>query len=466
VNRETLSKNRWGSVNPFTRHLSDCEHAIDANHNSCACPKWLYVNPRGAKPRRYALNTPSWAEAKEIATDTLKAFDPEIAEARAAKRKEKRTSRTVLEAIDLWLQRARNGSGADSTIVKQYRSTFGWIDKDGLSHGSLLRFVEDWNVEYPKERIDTIDDMSTLICQEWLSSESFRSLSSVTRNQRWGTVRSFFSFLSELQVIARNPVAMIKAPPANDIYANAPYTPEQYERILEQADWYVDERVRNGEREVYCTRLHTFIETLRHTGMDIVDAVKLRPADQIKDESVDGELVAVLRYTRSKTGIEGVIPLEAGMAEMIRSTPSGNKTVPGMPFRYLGNDVRSDVHNWSRRISALFELAGVTAIPLMGKDGKPALDDFGRPLTKHPNVKMLRHTFAVACLLAGMRAEAVAKMLGHASVEMLRRHYGPWCKQRDEAHVREVAAILRPQVREQASQKTKAVRHRFAGQLQ
>jgi site-specific recombinase XerD len=361
----------------------------------------------------------------------------------------------VLEAINLWLVRTRNQFGADSTILKQYRSTFGWIDKHGRSRGALLQFVEDWNLNNPDEQIDTIDEMNTLICQEWLSSEWFTSLSPVTRNQRWGTVRSFFNYLLESEVIERNPVATIKAPPANDIYANAPFAPEQYKRILEQADWYVDERVRNGEREVYCTRLHNFIETLRHTGMDIMDAVKLRPAEQIKYESVDDDFIPVLRYTRSKTGIGAVIPLEPAIAEMIRSTPPGNETAPGMPFRYLGNDIRSDVHNWSRRISALFELADVTEIPLIGKDGKPALDKFGRPLTKRPNVKMLRHTFAVACLLAGMREEAVAKMLGHASVEMLRRHYGPWCKQRDEAHVREIAAAMKCTLRPPYSKKIK-----------
>ena len=161
MNRETLEKNRWGSVNPYTRHLSDCADKTDSNHNSCSCPKWLYVNKRGEKPKRYALNTYSWAEAKEIASDTLKEFDPEIAEARSSKRKKQRVSRTILEAINLWLDRTRNGFGADSTILKQYRSTLGRIDKQGVSHGALLQFVEDWNVNNLDEQIETIDEMTT-----------------------------------------------------------------------------------------------------------------------------------------------------------------------------------------------------------------------------------------------------------------------------------------------------------------
>jgi integrase len=51
---------------------------------------------------------------------------------------------------------------------------------------------------------------------------------------------------------------------------------------------------------------------------------------------------------------------------------------------------------------------------------------------------MLRHTFAVGELLKGTREEVVAKMLGHSSTEMVRKHYAPWCAARDDQHIREV----------------------------
>ena len=38
------------------------------NINECRCPKWLYVNKRGEKRKRYAPDTPSWAEALREAT--------------------------------------------------------------------------------------------------------------------------------------------------------------------------------------------------------------------------------------------------------------------------------------------------------------------------------------------------------------------------------------------------------------
>jgi integrase len=84
----------------------------------------------------------------------------------------------------------------------------------------------------------------------------------------------------------------------------------------------------------------------------------------------------------------------------------------------------------------------VKEVQLIGKDGRPAVDRHGNPVMKKTNPKMLRHTAAVGWLTEGLREEAVAKMLGHSSTEMVRKHYGPWCKQRDEAHIREVLGYI------------------------
>lgn len=433
-------RNQYGTVKPYTRHKQPkpdgsggCE---TPEVDTCSCPKWLYVNQRGKERIRYALNTPSWAEALEKAADKLKTLDPEIAESREAKQKVERDRKTVYEAINLWLDRTRTLLGADAQIVNQYRSTFGWVDKDGVKRGALLRYAQEHHLDY-------IDEFTPLVCQQWLAGSGFPGKQPYSRHQRWGTVRSFFNFLHKLKVIESNPVENIEAPAPGDTFAHAPYTDEQYKAILDNADWYVDDRVKNGERDVYCQRMHTFLELLRWTGMDLIDAVQYR-AEQIEDTKVDGVRVSVLRYRRTKTarrgGVEAVIPLTSQVAKKLRSVPFTPKSVPGMPFRYVGNDLKSDVHNWSRRISALIKLADIGEIPLMGKDGRPALDKFGNQKTTTPDAKMLRHTFAVGELLKGVSEEVVAKMLGHASTEMIRKHYGPWCKKRDDAHIRAVVA--------------------------
>ena len=434
---------RWGSVRPYTYHSKSCKHRDDPDYTACRCAKWLYEYKSGENPKRYTLNTPSWAEALEKAAEILRAFDPEIAELREQKEARQTARRTVLEAIQLWLDRTANKFGKDASVLGQYRSTFGWIDKRGRVHGTLLGFVEEYNAVNRQAPIEYIDQITPLIAQTWHDSHWFsENLGPVTRRQRWGTVRSFFSFLHSLGVITSNPVLVIKAPPSADVFANVPLSPQQYAAILQEADWYVDERVRDEEREVYCVRMHAFLELIRNTGMDLIDAVQFKSKDQIKFEVIDDMVVPVLRYRRVKTKVEAVIPLSASVAGMLQCVPEISKCVRGMPFRYQQNDIRSDVHNWSRRISKLFELAKVTEVQLMGRDGRLAVDRHGNPVLKKTNPKMLRHTAAVGWLTQGMREEAVAKMLGHTSTEMVRRHYGPWCKERDEAHIREVLAIL------------------------
>ena len=343
----------------------------------------------------------------------------------------------------LWLQRTANQFGKDSGIHKQYRSTFGWVDKDGLAHGILLKFVDEYNLAHTDATIRTIDQITPLIAQTWHDSHWFAHLSPVTRRQRWGTVRSFFGFLHSLGVLERNPVIVVKAVPSSELFANVPLAAEQYARVLQEAEWYVDGRVKNGEREVYCRRMVAFLELLRHTGMGLIDAVSFCPDEQIRFEAMDKTIVPVLRYRRTKTKVEAIIPLRAEMAQTLKRVPCPPNSLPGMPFRYKGTEIRSDVHNWSRRISRLFDSKSERS-PVQGGEGWSASNNRnGNAVMKKINPKMLRHTAAVGWLSAGLREEAVAKMLGHSSTEIVRRHYGPWCKQRDEAHIREVITELK-----------------------
>lgn len=432
---DQILKNPYGRVRPYTRHLASCKHADEPDHNACSCPKWIYEHRKNGQRRRYSLNTPSYAEALRIAADKLRGFDPEIAEARKHNTKQGTSKKTIEEAIALWLDRTRNMFGKDAAIVSQYRSTFGWRDKHGKAHGNFLLSVEAHNLRQPKERIEYIRDVTPLFCQQWHDSWNGRYAED-TRKQRWGTVRSFFAFLHGLGVIDSNPTAQIRAVKASGTFAHVPFTNEQYQKILDEADWYVDDRVRIGEREVYCRRSHLFLELLRHTGMDISDAVMFQ-ATMIRNEQIDRKSVPVLRYHRRKTHVEAVIVMDSKLTRELRKIPFTPDSVQDRPFRYQGNKLSSDSHNWSRRIAKFISLAEIGPVQLVNRDGTPSVDSRGQPITRNPDTKMLRHTFAVAGLLKGLRPEVVAKQLGHVDTSMIFRHYGPWCKERDLAHIRE-----------------------------
>jgi integrase len=213
--------------------------------------------------------------------------------------------------------------------------------------------------------------------------------------QRWGVIRTFFAYLGQYGAITSNPTSTIKAVPKEHIYLNIPFTDQQYNDILNCA------RTIDPETSPDCKmcreRLHIFIELLRRTGMDIGDAIQFRPS------MIDTD--GVLRYIRSKTGIQAVIPLEPHRIELLKEIPPAPNSIPDMPFRYAGNDLASDVSNWSRRIRRVLHRAGVTEVQLIEKSGVPAYDRNGNPIMKSPNVKAHRHTFAVGWLAAGADKE-------------------------------------------------------------
>jgi site-specific recombinase XerD len=54
----------------------------------------------------------------------------------------------------------------------------------------------------------------------------------------------------------------------------------------------------------------------------------------------------------------------------------------------------------------------------------------GQPKPAH--LHMLRDTFAVEYLLAGMPLDEVSRLLGHSSVLITQKHYAPWVLERQQ----------------------------------
>ena len=67
-------------------------------------------------------------------------------------------------------------------------------------------------------------------------------------------------------------------------------------------------------------------------------------------------------------------------------------------------------------------------------------DEDGQPMEFHSH--MLRDTFAVEMLLAGMPLEKVSKLLGHKSIGVTERYYAKWVKSRLEQLQADVVAAM------------------------
>lgn len=405
-----ILRNAFGTVRPYTRHTSACPHKRKRDYPNCRCAKWLYTNKRGEKPERYTLNTYSWVETQRIAADTLRGFDPEIAAARVMQEKKRRSLMTIADGCDLWLKRTERQFGPGGSLP-QYRS--------------VMKQVQRWA---DSEGIIYIQDVETLALENWYSGHDWLRLSEATRQQRWGVLRSVFKFWVECGVIEINPIAPIKAVRLNGDHLQGPYIEEQIAAIFAAISKTQPVSIDVREKAVYVQRLEAFISFLLHTGCDVVDACLLHQ-NQLEDMQIAGRFVTVFRYRRQKTGGLAVIPLPGNIVRMIREVPMCPRNPERMPFRSKDSDEESDVHLWSRRIKRVLMQAGVEYVDL------PTRDSRGQIRRKAANAKQFRHTFAVNQLRAGQRPEEIARMLGHVDPTMVRKHYSPWVKELDQAHI-------------------------------
>ena len=409
-----LMKSHYGTVSPYTRHALDCDHARSKNgaqYNGCSCPKWLYKNIGGKRTRK-SLVTTSWPEAMKLAADEYAMLDPEKAEARAAKQEKQKKLVTVEAAADLWISRTRTHFGEGATVA-QYRSLLkklqAWCAREGLIH---------------------ISEITSAHLQMWYSSTDWTAHSEMFRKQRWGILRSVFSFLVEQEILTSSPIKNIKSVKMQGNLTQGPYTREQITRLFHQIDISPVPLVAAAEQPVYRIRLRTLMGLLLHTGCDVIDAVKFE-MESVEEMEIGERTIHVFRYRRTKTGQLAVVPLQQAMYEALRDVPYLKSNPTGMPFRGTARE-SSDVHGWTRKIGRLLKDANITHVEI------PVRDNKGRKIRKPANIKMLRHTFAVRQLEAGLRLEEVSKMMGHANTNMIRKHYAPWVESLDRAHVERV----------------------------
>jgi len=124
------------------------------------------------------------------------------------------------------------------------------------------------------------------------------------------------------------------------------------------------------------------------------------------------------------------VPLPPEVAEELRTIPPGAKPNPRY-FFWSGNGLpKTAVADWQRSFRRLFKLAAL---------------EKGDGSAKRCFPHMLRDTFAVEMLLAGVPIDQVSMLLGHSSVKITEKHYSPWVKARQDqlaASVRNAWATL------------------------
>lgn len=126
----------------------------------------------------------------------------------------------------------------------------------------------------------------------------------------------------------------------------------------------------------------------------------------VQDNIVSGETGTVEKTT--KTDLERSVPILPGALEALETMKPLSQLLRGYIFLYPNKRIRwRDEHQIRDRWKIILRKAGV----------------------RYRNPYQTRHTFASRLLMAGEQELLVAKLLGHSTVEMVRKHYGKYIAQ-------------------------------------
>lgn len=216
----------------------------------------------------------------------------------------------------------------------------------------------------------------------------------VTRRKRQERLRSFFLYCAKHKWVTENVAANLSTIKVTDP-PTLPLTKEQFASVLEAVPRYNPKAPDGKWRR---QRAKAMLLLLRWSGLRLGDASRL---ERVK-LSKDGNLLLRMQ----KTGESVYVPLPPHVVKCLRELKNPNPKY----FFWSGSSAKdSTVKRWWSTLTNIFHAAELDA---------------------HPH--MLRDTFAVELLLAGVPLDQVSRLLGHSSIKITEKHYAPFVRARQE----------------------------------
>lgn len=351
----------------YKRHKASCPHKDEKNYRRCRCSVWMEYNVDGQQTRKSA-KTFNW----DTAQDKARAIEKTYLDAELGRGPAPAAAKTIEQAIAQFMDSKRGEDLSPNTLYKHT-----------LTLNRLQAFCDLGGIYFAK-------DITLSHLTSWRATWSFESLLAKRNNQE--RVKSFFKFCNDAGIIPSNPASQlssiqVKADEATHV---RPFEPKEYKAILAAIP-------KSGLQPRNQSRVKACMQLQRWSGLSLVDAVCLS-----KDELMQSGKVFRVRTQRRKTGapINNVIPAWLGK-ELLR-VKNGNPTYFFITGEATTKGAVSTIDKMYRQV---FQNAGI--------DG-----------TSH----MLRHTFSVELLKAGVDIRKVSRALGHSSVTITERYYAKWNK--------------------------------------
>lgn len=222
-------------------------------------------------------------------------------------------------------------------------------------------------------------------------------------------LRAFFRFCvasSEIK-LAHNPTLQLDHFDVTSAEPEDPFTEKEYAAIVAAVD-----KVPSFDGKI-AERVKALIALMRYAGVAIQDAAILE-RDAIQPAKVNGKACyrVVIRRSKTKTGINNVIPKEVG--EALFKTANGN---PRYIFWSGNGEPVSTTKHWHARLKKVFDASGV----------------------KEAHSHRFRKTYGVDLLVHGVPLEMVSKALGHRNTVITERHYLKWVPKLHEQLAEQIA---------------------------
>jgi integrase len=385
------------TVAVFTRHSADCPKAADRYWRRCKCRKSLYIYADG-KATFVSAKTRSWEQAETYAHAERDRRDPvkqrlmeiEAVEAEKTALQESKNL-TVVDATDRWLKSLTRESHVTEVI-----------------RGKAARRIMDWalDVKIPNVR-DIRSDALDLWRGTWApdAEKVYSRIGQTSQSHFQGRLKNFCRWCVAPGNLERDPSALLQPIRLNDVRTQ-PLTPAQFNELLAAVDPFIAEVT--GVTKEYALELKALFLLQRWAGLRILDCLMLPRTGLVGNR---------LSLTTEKTGAK----IE-------------NRTVPDCVVEALGKllsdrpGFRPGYYFWregrkSETLSTQYDIMIQKLNAYLNFNGED-----GQPLPFHSH--MLRDTYAVELLLAGVSLEDVSKLLTHTSIKTTQDHYAPWVKSR------------------------------------
>jgi integrase/recombinase XerD len=389
------------TVTVFTRHAPECSQKANPQWKRCNCRKSLYIYENN-KVTYKSAKTRSWEQAEKFAQQERDLRDPvklELAKIAAKQEEEKRieaeraASRiTIVDALNRWLASHKRQAVNSLRVYK-----------------GMTKRIHEWSkLEGFKYLSDVTPNSLDKWCGEWAPDAELKlnRMGQTSQSIFVARLRGFFAWAFKLDLIDRNPAKALAPIPPSDI-KTMPLTQEQFKNLLE-----VTAKHPNGNA------LKAVFLLMRWTGLRIGDVLEIRKSDIIKHRVV---------LVTQKTGAHVDMSVPREVVQALDSLPA--------------EGIRKGYYFWESRLNQeSLHVVWVKRVTQLRKH-LSLKDEHGNPMEFRSH--MLRDTFAVELLLAGVTLDKVSKLLTHKTTAMTERYYAPWVKARKAQLDDEMRAAMR-----------------------